>query len=77
MKNEQGACCPGPISIIACGSGMLGTLSMVLAIITRLTSFAPMGLGPRSFAAGAALLYLMSIAVHLCKMVCFGACKPS
>jgi hypothetical protein len=36
-----------------------------------LTGFAPMNVGPRSFAAGAALMFLWSIATHLCKSVCF------
>ena len=69
---NDGKCeCPKAISIIACGSGMLGTLSMILAVVSRLTGFAPMNVGPRSFAAGAALMFLWSIATHLCKSVCF------
>ena len=39
-----------------CVSTMLGVVSMLLAVITRLAHWAPMQLGPRSFAAGAALL---------------------
>lgn len=60
---------------MACGSGMLGTLSFVLAVVSRAFGFTPMAIGPRSFAAAAFLLFMMSITIHLCKMVCFGACK--
>ena len=59
-----------------CVSTMLGVVSMLLAVITRLAHWAPMQLGPRSFAAGAALLLLLSIALHTCQSVC-GCEAPS
>jgi uncharacterized membrane protein required for colicin V production len=59
---------------VGCVSTLLGIVSMILAgilvllaVITRLTHWAPMHLGPRSFAAGAALLLLFSIALHTCQ----------
>lgn len=55
---------------IACASGGLGTLFMILAAIARLTHFAPLTLGPRSFAIGSALLFLMSITMHTCIGTC-------
>ena len=53
-----------------CVSTLLGLVSMLLALITKLTYWSPMNLGPRSFAAGAALLLLLSIALHTCQSVC-------
>jgi hypothetical protein len=55
---------------IGCVSTLAGMVSTLLAIITRLTHWDPMQLGPRDFAAGAALLFLLSIAVHTCQSVC-------
>jgi hypothetical protein len=55
---------------IGCVSTLLGIVSMLLAVITRLSSWSPMHLGPRSFAAGSALLLLLSIALHTCQSVC-------
>ena len=43
-----------------------GKLLVLLAAVSRLGHWSPMGLGPRSFAAGAALLLLLSIAIHVC-----------
>jgi hypothetical protein len=51
---------------IACGSGGLGVLFMLLAAVSKLAHFAPMGLGPRSFTAASALLLLVSINLHSC-----------
>jgi|GEM_PF-5394139 len=61
---------------IGCVSTLLGIVSMLLAVVTRLTHWAPWHLGPRSFAAGAALLLLLSIALHTCQSVC-GCEAPS
>lgn len=55
---------------IGCGSIVLGFISMLLAVITKLMRWAPMHVGPRSFAAGAALLLLFAIATHSCQSVC-------
>ena len=55
---------------VGCVSTLLGIVSMLLAVITKLTTWAPMHLGPRSFAAGTALLLLLSIALHTCQSVC-------
>ena len=55
---------------VGCISTLLGIGSMLLAVVTRLTHWAPLHLGPRSFAAGAALLLLLSIALHTCQSVC-------
>lgn len=42
----------------------LGVLFMVLAAVSRLAHFYPASLGPRSFAAAAALMFLMAIAAN-------------
>ena len=55
---------------VGCVSTLLGIVAMLLAVITRLTQWAPMHLGPRSFDAGAALLLLLSISLHTCQSVC-------
>jgi hypothetical protein len=55
---------------MGCVSTMLGFVSTLLAVITKLSHWAPMMLGPRSFAAGAALMLLLSIALHTCQSVC-------
>jgi hypothetical protein len=57
---------------IGCISSMLGILSTLLAVATRLSHWEPLGLGPRDFAAGAALMLLLSIAAHSCHGVCSG-----
>lgn len=59
---------------VACASGALGVLSMLLAVVSRLWHFSPMGLGPRSFAVGSALLLLMSINMHSCRCSCGSTC---
>lgn len=51
---------------IACVAKTLGILSMILAVLARLVHFYPLGLGPRSFAAGAALMFLFAIANRSC-----------
>ena len=48
------------------GAVMLGMLSMLLTVATKLSRCMVLGMGPRSFAAGAALLLLLSIAIHSC-----------
>jgi hypothetical protein len=75
MDKEKCAACPGMINVMACGSGMLGTLFLLLAGVSRVFGFTPMNVGPHSFAAASFLLFMMSITIHICKMVCFGACK--
>ncbi|MBI4677600.1 MAG: hypothetical protein HY748_08455 [Elusimicrobia bacterium] len=45
----------------------LGILSMLLAAVARLSCWAPLTLGPRSFAAASALMLLLSIAVNTYK----------
>jgi hypothetical protein len=55
---------------IGCVSTWLGVVSMLMAVIAKLTHWSPMSLGPRSFAAGAVLLLLLSIALHTCQSVC-------
>lgn len=42
----------------------IGVLCIVLAGVSRLASLSPMALGPKSFAAMAALMFLMAIAVN-------------
>lgn len=56
-----------------CCSIALGAISTLLAVVSRLSAFAPMRLGPRSFAAGAALLFLLAIAIHTCQHSCANA----
>jgi hypothetical protein len=60
---------------MSCAATWLGVVSMLVAIVTKLTRWAPMHLGPRDFAAGAALLLLLSIALHTCQGVC-GSKEP-
>ena len=50
----------------ACITKVLGAVSMLAAVVTRLCPMAPMHLGPRSFAALAGLLFLNSIAISSC-----------
>jgi hypothetical protein len=57
-----------------CVAKLLGVLFMVLAAISKLASFHCCNVGPKSFAAAAALLLLLSIAVNSCPY-CGGACK--
>lgn len=54
----------------ACGALALGVLFMILAAVSKLAGWGVCGLGPKSFAWGAELLLLYSIAVHACKMAC-------
>ena len=55
----------------ACVAHMLGAASLLAAVVTRVTQFAPLGVGPRSYAIGAGLLFLCSIAISTCP--CCGA----
>lgn len=67
--------CPVTMARIGCASMALGVGSMLMAVVCRLSHWEPMMLGPRSFAAGSALLLLLSIAAHTCQSVCFAE-KP-
>ena len=62
--------CEPMMAKIACGSIGLGMLFILSTAVSRILHCAPMGLGPRSFATGAALLLLLSIALHTCKSAC-------
>lgn len=62
---------------LGCASMLLGLGAFVLAIVARLSTFAPMGVGAHSFAASGAILLLLSISAHACAAVCFGQCGPS
>ena len=55
---------------LGCVSMLLGIAATLAAVATRLGHCTLMGLGPRSFAAGAALMLLLSIASHACAAVC-------
>ena len=55
---------------LGCGSIAAGLILIILAAVSRLAHLAILGLGPRSFAAGAALLLLLSIAIHTCQSTC-------
>jgi len=55
---------------VAHGSLGLGMLMALLTAVSKLAAWAPMMLGPRSFAAGSALLLLVAIAIHTCPGVC-------
>jgi hypothetical protein len=57
-----------------CVAKLLGVLFMVLAALSKLCAFHAGTVGPKSFAAAAALLLLLSIAVNSCPY-CGGACK--
>lgn len=57
---------------VACAATWLGVLCMLLAAVAKLTTFHPLGLAPKALAATAALLYLLSIALHSC----ISACRP-
>lgn len=45
------------------GTG-LGVLSLLIAVVTRAAHLAPMGVGPKSFAAASALFLLLAIAAN-------------
>ncbi|MBI4055138.1 MAG: hypothetical protein HY402_03280 [Elusimicrobia bacterium] len=62
--------CGSLVAKAGCGSLGLGTLLLVLTVATKLAHFSILGLGPRSFAVGSALLLLFSIALHTCKSAC-------
>ena len=46
---------------------MGGMLSLILAMVSRQAGWHPFNIGPRSFAATAALLLLLAIAANTCK----------
>lgn len=52
--------------IIACGSWILGAVGIILAVVCKLGVHEIVGVSARSFAAGAALLLLLSVAAHQC-----------
>ena len=55
-----GACEPKMAKAGMC----LGMLSTAVAVVTKLAGMAPMHVGPRAFAAAAALGFLMAIAAN-------------
>jgi hypothetical protein len=63
--------CGMTMAKIGCGTMALGVMLMVGAMISRLSHMDFMMLGPRGFAAGSALMLLLSIAAHTCQMCCF------
>ena len=73
MSNEK----PGIRAMAACAAHMLGALSLLGAVVTRLTTFAPFGIGPRSYAIGAGLLFLGSIAMSACPCCGSRNCEKS
>ncbi|MBI5882716.1 MAG: hypothetical protein HZB91_06385 [Elusimicrobia bacterium] len=44
-----------------------GIVSLILAMVSRLFGWVPFYIGPRSFAATAAILLLLAIAANTCK----------
>ena len=59
------------IGAVACLSWVLGVVFMLLAAVSKLAMFSCCGLGAKSFAVASALMLLLSIATHTCKMACF------
>jgi hypothetical protein len=69
--------CGKVMGAVACGSQGIGALLILLGAISRMTDRPIMGHSPWSFAAAAALMLLLSISMHCCKMACMGggSCK--
>ncbi|MDE2040645.1 MAG: hypothetical protein KGO96_14100 [Elusimicrobia bacterium] len=63
---------------LGCVAMLAGIVLMLLAAASRLWHCcAMMGLGPKSYAAAAALFLLLSISAHTCACVCGAKCGNS
>jgi hypothetical protein len=68
--------CGKVMGAIACGSQGIGMLCVVLGAVSRTAGREILGHSCWSWAVAAALMLLVSISMHSCKMACMGgSCK--